>query len=99
MSSFFHVKDGSGRPVLVNRDRINSIMRPELSEQGLYIRFGKDDSLMIQPGPESDRVWEMFFLGLPHDEQSRVQREKDPNGGKDDQVLTAGREGDKLRGF
>jgi hypothetical protein len=92
MSIFFHVKDGNGRPTLVNRDRICSILCSDDSDQGLYIQFGKDDSLMVQPGAESDRVWKMFFDELPPDAQARIRREEAPESeGKDDRVLTSGK--------
>jgi len=84
------VKDSDGRSTLVNCDRIRSIRQPESSEDGLYIRFGVDDSLMIQPGSESDRVWKMFFDELPQNEQTRIRREEDPEWGKNDRVLTSG---------
>jgi hypothetical protein len=70
---FFYVKDSNALRVLVNHQCVQRIVqRPE---QGLLLVFDGGESLTIQAGAESERVWKMFVAELPHDARTRLERE------------------------
>jgi hypothetical protein len=88
MATFFYLKDGNGRPTLVNRDLIRWMTRPELKDQGLYIKFDSGEGLTVEKGPESDRVWKDFASGLPDYQKAIMKAEDEPRErGEQDEIL------------